>query len=153
MIIDEATLRTIIEDACGDGSAPLATDLGGEWVIDLTSDRLVPLVTALLEAGAVHHLTAITGLDAGAELEVLYHFWSAQGLTLRVRCPRRGGELPSLVPILPAADWYEREVCDLLGVCFAGHPDLRRLVLPDDWDAPPPLLAEDRREDQPEEGA
>ena len=143
-MIDEATLCGLIATACEDGSASMATGLGDEWVVDITPACLVPLVVALLKEEAVHHLTTITGLDTGEELEVLYHFWSRQGLTLRTRCPRRGAELPSLVPILPAADWYEREVYDMLGVHFSGHPDLRRLVLPDDWEGAPPLLAEEQ---------
>ena len=142
-MIDEATLRELIEATCEDGSARMTTGLGGEWVIDITPPCLLPVVTALLEAEAVHHLTTITGLDTGEELEVLYHFWSRQGLTLRTRCARKGAELPSLVPVLPGADWYEREVYDMLGIQFTGHPDLCRLVLPDDWEGAPPLLAED----------
>lgn len=141
-MIDEATLSALMAAACGDGPISLGRGLGDELVVDITPACLVPLVAALVEAEAVHHLTAITGQDTGKELEVLYHFWSRQGLTLRVRCPRRGAELPSLVPILPAADWYEREVYEMLGVYFTGHPDLRRLVLPDDWEGAPPLLAE-----------
>jgi NADH-quinone oxidoreductase subunit C len=142
-VIDEATLRELVGAACQGGSTFTGTGLGGEWVVDVTPECLVPLVSALWQAEALHHLTTITGVDTGEELEILYHLWSGRGLTLRVRCPRQGGELPSLVPILPAADWYEREVHDMLGVRFAGHPDLRRLVLPDDWEGDPPLLMED----------
>lgn len=142
-MIDETVLRETIDAFCGDGVSDHALGLGREWVVNITPDRLLPLVTRLLERDAIHHLTTITGVDTGEDLEVLYHFVSTWGLTLRTRCPRQGAELPSLVPILPAADWYEREVYEMLGVRFAGHPDLQRLVLPDDWDGPPPLLEED----------
>lgn len=143
-MIDETVLRETIEAFCDGGVTGQQVGLGSEWVIDITPSCLPSLATRLLETHAIHHLTTITGLDAGEELEVLYHFWSGRGLTLRTRCPRRGAELPSLVPILPAADWYEREVYEMLGVRFVGHPDLQQLVLPDDWDGPPPLLADER---------
>ena len=73
--------------------------------------------------------------------EVLYHFWLGRGVTLRVRCPKARAILPTLVGLIPAADWYEREVHELLGIEYAGHPGLGPLLLPDDWDAPPPLLS------------
>jgi len=54
-------------------------------------------------------------------------------LAVRLRVPRDGGHLPSVADIWPAADWHEREVFDLFGVIFDGHPDPRRILCPDDW--------------------
>lgn len=54
----------------------------------------------------------------------------------RVRVPREG-ELQSLVDLFVGADWQEREQFDLVGVCFANHPDPRRLMLPEDWEGHP----------------
>jgi NADH-quinone oxidoreductase subunit C len=79
--------------------------------------------------------------------EVVYHlqsFTHKHRLTLKVNLPRwkdnKAGalpEVPSLVSVWPAADWHEREVYDLSGVWFTGHPDLRRILLAEDWEGHP----------------
>jgi NADH-quinone oxidoreductase subunit C len=76
-------------------------------------------------------------------MEVVYHFSSfafQHRFALKVMLPRWKGdkagelpEVPSLTSLWAAADWHEREVFDLSGVMFTGHPDLRRLLLADDW--------------------
>ena len=48
-----------------------------------------------------------------------------------------GEPVPSVVPVWPTADWHEREQYDLMGITFAGHPNLRRLIMPSDWDGHP----------------
>ena len=77
-----------------------------------------------------------TGLDAGDELEVIYHFvYDAVGLVvnLRVKTPKSEARLPSLTTVVPPAEWIEREIRDLLGVEFDGHPRPERFILADDW--------------------
>lgn len=77
-----------------------------------------------------------TGSDVGEELEALYHFsYDAVGLVvnLRVRTPKGEATLPSLTPVVPAAEWIEREMHDLVGITFDGHPRPERLILADDW--------------------
>jgi len=119
----------------GESSAQIGAD--GEAYAGVPADRLLAVVGALAEAEGFHHLSAITGQDLGDAIEILYHFWWRGGLTLRVRCPREGAVLPSLMTLLPGADWYEREVYDLYGVLFSGHPDLRRLLTDYGFDGHP----------------
>ncbi len=101
-------------------------------------------------------LSCISGVDyleldpkkvakAGFEphLEIVYHlqsFTHRHRFTLKLVLPRwqdnQAGklpEVPSLTALWPAADWHEREVYDLSGVWFTGHPDLRRILLSEDW--------------------
>jgi NADH-quinone oxidoreductase subunit C len=76
-------------------------------------------------------------------LEVVYHLWSVPNrvsLVLKVMLPRWKGDVPGELPEVPTvseiwrtADWHEREVYDLSGVRFIGHPNLRRILCPEDW--------------------
>ncbi len=80
------------------------------------------------------HLSTITGVHRGEKIEVIYHFIAAGvSLNLRAAVDVSSATIDSITPLIPAAVLYEREVADLLGVQFAGHPDPRRLILPEDW--------------------
>ena len=93
-------------------------------------------------------LACITGIDNGTTVgtvEVIYHLTSIpyeHNFVLKVEVPRNqeGEPLPkvySLTPIWKTADWHERETYDLVGIDFVGHPDLRRILLPADWEGHP----------------
>ncbi|OIP97190.1 hypothetical protein AUK40_03675 [Candidatus Wirthbacteria bacterium CG2_30_54_11] len=84
----------------------------------------------------VHYkfLSTIVGVDLGDKLAVKYLLaHKSEMLVVTVQVPYDGPELPSITVVLPAALLYEREIHDLLGIVFTGHPNLARLVLPDDW--------------------
>jgi NADH-quinone oxidoreductase subunit C len=93
-------------------------------------------------------LSCITGVDYGVEtgrFGVVYHLASIPyktQLTLKIsRGNDRNEEnlptFPSITSVYRTADWHEREQYDMLGIFFEGHPDLRRLLLPDDWEGYP----------------
>jgi len=70
------------------------------------------------------------------QIDVVYHLWSysqRHTFILKVSLDRAKPEIQSIEGVWKAADWLEREQYDLLGVNFIGHPDLRRIMLPDDW--------------------
>ena len=78
-----------------------------------------------------------TGIDSDNCFEILYHFSNDQtGCVITVKAFIRNHEKPaieSITPFLPGAEWIEREIHDLLGINFENHPNLRRLILADDW--------------------
>lgn len=79
--------------------------------------------------------------DKGAELHAVYNLMSlthdSRRLRLEVTAPDSDPHIPSVVPVYPAADWHERELWDMFGVIFDGHPSLTRILMPDDWPGHP----------------
>jgi Ni,Fe-hydrogenase III component G len=79
----------------------------------------------------------VTGIDADDCFELLYHFsYDQTGCVITVRAfirDRENPEIESITPFLPGAEWIEREIHDVLGIDFKNHPNLRRLILADDW--------------------
>ncbi len=85
-------------------------------------------------------LTALDHYPAEPRFETVVHLLSldhARRLRLKVRLPGDDPKVDSLVPIWPAAHAFEREVFDLFGIQFEGHPFLRRILLPEDWEGHP----------------
>jgi len=77
-----------------------------------------------------------SGLDARFHMEILYHFTFDDinlVISLRVKLTKSKLEIDSLTSTFEAANWIEREIHEMLGINFKGHPDLRRLLLSDDW--------------------
>ncbi len=78
-------------------------------------------------------LTAVDRLERTGRFELVYLFYSMeQKVWLRLKT-RTDGEAPSITPSVPAANWFERELFDLFGITFSGHPNLARIMLPDNW--------------------
>jgi NADH-quinone oxidoreductase subunit C len=85
-------------------------------------------------------ITAVDYWPREPRFEVVYLFVSIEhSLRLRVKVPLQGASavIATVSDLWPAANWLEREVWDLFGIVFDGHPDLRRLLMPDDWEGHP----------------
>jgi Ni,Fe-hydrogenase III component G len=83
-------------------------------------------------------LSTISGVDTRPGVELLYHLAAdneAKVLTVKTLVKRPELEINSVTPEIPAAEWIEREIAEMLGVKFTGHPNLATLLLPDDWPA------------------
>jgi NADH-quinone oxidoreductase subunit C len=94
-------------------------------------------------------LSAVDRFPLDPRFEVNYHLLSIEKrLRLRLKVKLSGNDpvVHSVTPIWPTANWHERETFDLFGIQFSGHPDLRRILLPDDWEGYP------LRKDYPTEG-
>ena len=125
----------------------------GDWTVIVPSDRLIEVCMWLRDtAGAQFDFCSdVTATDWPARAErfdLVYHLYSTR-LRHRVRVKIRAGDgvaVPTVTGVWPAAGWLEREVFDMFGVRFAGHRDLRRILMPDDWQGHP------QRKDYPLEG-
>mgnify|MGYP001355489040 CR=1 FL=1 len=85
---------------------------------------------------SMKYLRNITGVDQETHFEVVYHLLnmtSKQEVCVKVKTGREQPSVSSVTPLWATANWPEREIYDLLGIDFPGHPDLRRIMMPDDW--------------------
>ncbi len=95
---------------------------------------------ARLQYNLLTDATCVDRYPAEPRFELNYHLVSIprrEKVRLRVRLAGSDPVVDSLVPVWPGANWLEREIFDLFGIRFAGHPDLRRILLPDDWEGHP----------------
>jgi NADH-quinone oxidoreductase subunit C len=124
--------------ALGDENATVAEMLPGDTEradIRASREELLEVLGTLRRVG-FERLEMITAVDRGETFEVVYRLESrslTMAATVRVSVPREEPKVDSAYGLWPAADWQEREVYDLFGVRFTGHPDLRRILLPEDW--------------------
>ncbi len=83
-----------------------------------------------------NYLRNVSGVDYETHMEVVYHMislGSKREVAFKVKTDREAAAVYSAAPVWATANWNEREIFDLLGVDFPGHPDLRRIMMPDDW--------------------
>ncbi len=101
--------------------------------------RIREIASELKENG-FDYLSFVTAIDRKEFLEVVYLFINmdtSEKIFLKTRIPSDDPRIPTIADIYPGANWLEREAYDLLGVIFEGHPDLRRILLPPDYEGHP----------------
>lgn len=123
-----------LKQELGDHSITETTTRSRRTSINIPHTYIKQAVTFFKKNG-FSQLTTITGAQISEDtLELLYHLDKAGDLvTLRVTLPPKQESIPTIADIIVGASLYEREIHDLLGVVFEGHPNLSRLVLPDEW--------------------
>jgi NADH-quinone oxidoreductase subunit C len=114
---------------------PLFSVEFGDGVLVVDAAGLHKAAADLLELG-FDRLDMVTAVDFDEVFELVYRLQSSAmiaGIFVKTRVPREAARIASITDLWPAANWHEREVFDLFGIDFEGHPDLRRILLDEDW--------------------
>jgi NADH-quinone oxidoreductase subunit C len=131
-----------------------ASEFRGETSVVVRKEHLIPVMTFLRDDPELRFamLADLCGVDrlccggvgaASAEeprFEVVYHLLSLEHrrrLRIKTHTASDDLHLPSVTGVWPGANWYEREIYDMFGVTFDDHPDLRRILMPEEWEGHP----------------
>lgn len=129
----------------------IVPERGDAWFI-VPAQNIAEVAMWLRDEKGFDCLSCLTGVDRGDALEVVYHLFSYKraassqlpgaskdnsAIVLKVRVAKENAEVPTLSKVWASADWMEREAFDLVGIRFAGHPNLKRIMLPEDWKGHP----------------
>jgi NADH-quinone oxidoreductase subunit C len=122
-----------------------------ELTLTIAREAIVAAARTVQQAGYnfLEDVTAVDWFPASPRFQISYHIVSHQykeRIRLRVMIDEASASLDSITSVWPSADYYEREVFDLFGVRFDGHPNLRRIMMPEEWSGHP------LRKDYPVEG-
>ncbi|HEX4650894.1 MAG TPA: NADH-quinone oxidoreductase subunit C [Granulicella sp.] len=122
-----------------------------ELTLTVARENIVLAAKALQSAGYnfLEDVTAVDWYPSEPRFQIVYHILShrlKERIRLIVRLESDASAIDSIVGIWPSANFYEREIFDLFGVHFGGHPNLRRIMMPEDWEGHP------LRKDYPVEG-
>jgi len=132
-----------LKEKFGDRILDFKGDVPNPWIrIEPSAAADITLFLRDDPALAFDFLMCLSGLDwpEKGKQEVVYHLFSMSlrhMIVLRAELPRENPKIPSVERIWPAANWHEREAFDLFGIVFEGHSDMRRILLPEDWEGHP----------------
>lgn len=134
------SLRAAFSDAVQD-----VQEFRGEITFIIDRDHIVDVCRYCRDTKGLEYnfLSDVAGVDYFPQeprFAVSYHLYSMihnRALRLKVLLPGDEPEIPSVIGLFPSANWSEREIYDMFGITFTGHPDLRRLLMPEDWDGHP----------------
>jgi len=122
-----------------------------ETEMTVSKQHLLLAVKKILKSG-IWHLSAITCQQLEDDFILLYHFWKSSGLTLRIRLDEKNPQIDSICPLIPGAEYYEREAREMFGIEFLGLPNPIPLLLPDDWQGGYPMRRKERpSQDKPKD--
>lgn len=117
-----------------------ASEFRGQVSVIMAQEKIVEAARALRDKHGFNMLAALSAVDYWPQLEprfhAVYEFKNIeQKLRIEMRVPLNGNEpeLESLIEVFPNANWHERELWDMFGLRIKNHPDLRRILMPEDW--------------------
>ena len=137
--MDAETLVATLQAAVPGAQMEAAPTLDLQTTIYVSRDHVPVLARALREQFAFNFLSELTAVDFWPKeprFEVVYVLVSIANrlrVRMKVRLPADDPHVTTVSDVWPAANWLEREVWDLFGIAFDGHPDPRRLLMPEDW--------------------
>ena len=137
-------ILSLVKSSCSHGDCSVDENATPK-AIRIDKRDLIPTMQNLLNDPAAYFdmLSCVTGVDNGPDagtMEIVYNLYSIpldHHLMIKVMITRDQPEIESVSSIWKTADWLEREIFDLFGVNFLNHPDLRRILLPADWEGHP----------------
>ena len=137
-------ILSLVKSSCSHGDCSVDENATPK-AIRIDKRDLIPTMQNLLNDPAAYFdmLSCVTGVDNGPDagtMEIVYNLYSIpldHHLMIKVMITRDQPEIESVSSIWETADWLEREIFDLFGVNFLNHPDLRRILLPADWEGHP----------------
>ena len=138
----ESDLTQSVKANFGDAVTEFSTYRDQHFMV-VKPDAAIPVIEFLKEQAGYDYLVDVTAVHwpkrTGEEFDLVYILYSfARNDRIRVKAKIADGYKPaSAVPVHLTANWLEREVFDMFGIEFAGHPDLRRILMPDDWKGHP----------------
>lgn len=140
--MNTSNIMETIKSALADALLSIEEMKNNDLMITVVKDRLLAAMTALKaeEALGFTMLMNHLGADYGDRMAVIYNIYSpllGQKATVKAFLDRAHPEVESLMPLFRGIDWFERETYDLLGIRFSGHANLKRLLLPEDWEGHP----------------
>jgi NADH-quinone oxidoreductase subunit C len=131
-----------LRDAEGEGTVLETVFFRGRATLEIDPERIVAVLAALRERGYAF-MSSLHGVDYYPEeprLGVIYELLDmsrVDRVAVKLRLPSDAAEVDSATPLWPTANHQEREVYDMFGVVFRGHPDLRRILMPEDYEGHP----------------
>jgi len=140
-----SNIESVISDLKSQFAAE-SSEFRGQTRVVVAADSLIPAMSRLRDEHGFDMLVDITCVDYLNYRDAVHRFGlvylladtqSGRRITVRVMVDEPDPKVASVVPLWKGADWLEREVWDMFGIRFEGHPDLRRILLPEDFAAHP----------------
>jgi NADH-quinone oxidoreductase subunit C len=141
--MDIKEIHNILKSVFDEGIGEPVTDKPVDPYMIINAEKIKAVCLFLRDEERMQfdYLSCLSGVDYDKDnLAVVYHLYSFahnHKLVLKTIVSKTDPKVPTVSDIWAAADWHEREAYDLMGVIFENHPDLRRILLPEDWEGHP----------------
>jgi NADH:ubiquinone oxidoreductase subunit C len=135
MMMTENEIVEFLKQSFGDKILEIESPRERRIFSRIKQEDLKKVVAFIRDDLQITHLSTITASDLGDEIELIYHFVYEGAIVLSIvtEVPMDEPKIPTIVDIIPGSQLYEREVYEMMGVVFEGHPNLEPLLLPEDW--------------------